>query len=718
MSDTIKLPPGFALDNGSDQGKPALSMSLPSGFVLDKQVELPQVSALESFGRGAVEGATFGFDDKLGMDKDRREASRKANPWTHFAGELVGGIAPVLATGGGAAALKGGTVIASKAGQYALRPFVAAEANSIGQAAAQGVKLGASYGAVSGAGHAEDGEMLGGAARGAVVGGALGGVLGPVAHKIGEKISIARAARQEMANADTASLSAIDRSLARDAITPATLRSQIEVPQYGKLTTDQITHAFELAKSGTDISEIAVRFGMSPRAISTAVERFANQNQTPLSIVDRARLTGVAGGENTSWTLRAGMSSPGRGRAVAAEDMTLRQMDQSGRLVDATDRIVAAGDPAARAAAMKTAEDAAYRQAFQTKQPFNLQPIVDGIDQQYAGRSTGIASNMLDVAKTFSEKTPGRPPTYSPFKDLNHFQEAKLDLDQRIAESMVMGRATPLTKRLMDFKTQVMNEVSATNPSWRAANDMFAENAAARRLFGDAQTNGFRITPESTAELTNITRQRKLMTARSATPEAKRSAAAQIEMYKDGLAEAIRAHVNNKSETGDHVSKLLTPAAKHIMESVLGPKDGQKLITVLEQEQAITRSYRGLGGSQTTPLREAIDELNGPSVLSSAWDMANPKALLNALIVKGASKISEARNNRMVPMLVEADPVKQLRLLRDLESMRAARTEGSNIGLSAVPSIDNAMIDQSRPVKRPNPVPALARRINSAAEVR
>jgi len=689
---TVEFPPGT--DTAT------IESVMRSSFGGPKAETKPQMGMMESLGRGISEGATFGFDDKLGMSKEARETSKKANPWTHFGGEIIGGIATAAVPQLAAARLAqvGGKAAGVVRGMLA--PLVAGETATVGQAAVQGAKLGASYGAISGAGHADDGNAAQGAVEGGILGGAFGGVLGPAAYKVGEKYQIAKAARNEMANADTASLSAIDRSLARDRIDPATLRAQIEVPQYGKLPTDKITELAERVGRGEALTDAAQAVGISEAAARKAVSAFEAQNATPLSIVDRARLTGVAGGENTSWTLRAGMASPGQGRAVAAENLTQRQMDQPHRIVSAVDDLVAAGDPAKRAKAMQDAERQAYGNAYAQEKPFDISPTIGGVEGQYAGRSTGIAKEMQDAAQLFSEKTPGRPPTFEPFKRLDHFQEAKLDLDQKIAQSMNMGRPTPLTKRLMDMKRQLMDEVSKTNPEWRKANDMFAENAAARRLFGDAETHGFRITPDTKREIATIEGLRKTLGARGATPEAKKAAKAQLEMYKDGLGEAVKAIALNKSETGDHVSKLLTPAGQQIITAALGKKDAAAFIKVLRQEEAITRSYRGLGGSQTTPLREAIDELNGPALLASGMDMLNPRALLNALITKGAAKLSEARNNRMVPMLTESDPLKQLGMLRDIETMRKARVTGGTSGVRYVPALSNAGQDQARPAPR------------------
>lgn len=695
MAITVTGPNGVRIDfpDGTDAATIQGVMAQATGG----KAPAPHMGMLESFGRGAVEGATFGFDDKLGMDKSKREASKQANPWTHFAGEIVGGLLPAVATGGAGAAVAGSRTIGGRVAQQALRPFVAAETASIPQAVVQGMKLGGSYGALSGAGHAEDGDMASGAAKGLAQGAIVGGMLAPIASKVGEKIAIARAAKTEMGNADTASIAAIDRALARDRIDPTILRGQIEVPKYGKLTTDDITKAATLASEGKSTAEIAQALGTTEGTVRGAVSRFEAQNATPLSVVDRARLTSPAGGENTSWTLRAGMASPGEGRAVAAETLTQRQMGQAGRISDSADRIVSAGDPEARMAAMKSAERMAYGNAYAKQQPFDISPTIAAVDTQFAGRQTEIAKTMQKAAELFSEKTPGRPPQFRPFDNLAHFQEAKLDLDHMIEQSMNMGRATPLTKRLMEFKTNIMNEVSRTNPDWRKANDLFAENAGARRLFRDVETTGFRITPDNKADLAAIAQAHKTAKARNVTPEAKAAAVAQIEMAKDGLAEAVKMFVANKGETADHVSKLLTPAAQQMFKTILGPKDGEAFIKALRAEEVITRTYRGLGGSQTTPLREAIDEMNGPALLASAWDMANPRKLIDALVAKGAAKLSEARNNRMVPMLVESDPIKQLGMLRSVETMRKARTTGGNRGMIAVPSASNAILDQGRP---------------------
>ena len=68
----------------------------------------PKVGLWDSFMTGNIEGASFG----VAGDREHREASRKANPWTHFMGEVTGSIAPMAAatllpTGAGQVAAAG-----------------------------------------------------------------------------------------------------------------------------------------------------------------------------------------------------------------------------------------------------------------------------------------------------------------------------------------------------------------------------------------------------------------------------------------------------------------------------------------------------------------------------------------------------------------------------------------------------------------------------------
>lgn len=129
----------------------------------------PGMGMLESFGRGALSGATLGGADEAaqmfgaspetveGLRSNEKRARTDA-PVSYYAGQALGGVAPFLIPGVGA--VRGATV-----GARALN------------AGLKGIGIGAASGALS----AEPGERLTGAAEGAALGGATAAVIPPLA---------------------------------------------------------------------------------------------------------------------------------------------------------------------------------------------------------------------------------------------------------------------------------------------------------------------------------------------------------------------------------------------------------------------------------------------------------------------------------------------------------------------------------------------------------
>jgi hypothetical protein len=151
-----------------------------SGYDPDEDLGLSEAPGkLESFGRGALQGQTFGFYDELtglvesaitdksyrqGRDESRA-ANRRAkdeNPWSYGIGEVGGGV--------GGAALTGGAGLAAKAGLTGVKAAAA---------------LGAAEGALAGVGSAEGGidDSIKSALIGGVTGGALAGAAGKIFGK-------------------------------------------------------------------------------------------------------------------------------------------------------------------------------------------------------------------------------------------------------------------------------------------------------------------------------------------------------------------------------------------------------------------------------------------------------------------------------------------------------------------------------------------------------
>lgn len=190
----------------------------PGGIDIDpNSIELPEAEhtgKLEAVARGGLQGVTFGTADEIGgalnalfsdrqsgegaMDHYRRErdkirtandAAQASHPWLYGAGEVVGGIAPALASGGASAAAEGAGA--------------AAEGVSALKAGWTAAKAGAGYGALSGLGTSKadltQGDNVPNALydtlKGAGFGAVTGGVLGTAGQAISNKLSGAADAR-------------------------------------------------------------------------------------------------------------------------------------------------------------------------------------------------------------------------------------------------------------------------------------------------------------------------------------------------------------------------------------------------------------------------------------------------------------------------------------------------------------------------------------------
>jgi voltage-gated potassium channel Kch len=433
------LPQGY---ERAPQAQPNLP-ALPPGY--ERPAAKPKPGMWESFGRGAVEGGTFGLDYKLGMDKERREESRATNPWTHFLGEIVGGAAPmaaaaVLPTGVGQAAAAGRAAqMAGRGLRLARSAFVPGEIGTTAQALGQGAKLGATYGAASGAGHAEvdpnasypeaaldrlTGAGLGGA-EGALFGTALGG-LGRGVYRFAQGVGthFSRAV-DENAPGGRGAIVAATKRLENDRVTPQQIMDNIraEFPDatqttpggpgapiarrfWGSATNrqpwtaeqvEEVVGQSMLGRSAADISTAlqppAGGIGPGQQAVQTLLDELAQRHLGPLNMVDRVSMIRTGSGENTQMGMRVAAATPGEATSVARESLLERQLGTNGRLHQALDRVVGTTDydgaAAAHNARMDTSAQRLYGLAEQHEQPFNLNPTLDAWRSRFAnGRGT------------------------------------------------------------------------------------------------------------------------------------------------------------------------------------------------------------------------------------------------------------------------------------------------------------------------------------------
>jgi hypothetical protein len=514
---------------------------------------------LESVMRGAAEGATFGFDDKLGMDKEAREASRKANPWAHFSGELLGGFAPmvaatVLPTGVGQAAAAGRAAqLAGKGLRLVRGAFVPGEIATTGQAALQGAKLGAVFGGLSGAGHADVqdddgmvdalGKRAAGLAKGATIGSVVGAPFGVAGHyayqgaaKVGQMLSNAKA---ETAGAGKGALVRATQKLEADNIQPQQVLDQIlaEFPSATNQAAGGMSRRFwgdsaarqawtqEMVldvvqgaaqnQTPADIgTALAAKYGpqfggKSPgqAAIKTLLGELEERHLGPLNLLDRATMVRPGSGQNTQWEMRAAAATPGEGRAIAAENLMDRQIGAQGRLGQAFDRIIGSADydgvAAKNAADLESAGARAYGQAYSMEQPFDLNPIFNRWTRQYERLRGPIPDAINAELRAMQVQSPSGNGAWLPPDNLEAFILARQGLFDAIQTAK---KDKPnLARRLTNLYDEMSKEVANTNPAWKAANDLWRDGKVAEDALEAGARMSMRLSGRSRENLAEFT---------------------------------------------------------------------------------------------------------------------------------------------------------------------------------------------------------------------
>lgn len=725
---------------------------------------------MESFLRGAAEGATFGFDDKLGLSKEAREASRKANPWLHFAGELAGGAIPMLAAAAlptgvsqGAAAGRAAQ-LAGRGAQLAKSALLPAEINTLKQAGVQGAKLGAVYGGLSGAGHAdvkpEDsyldaltkraGEGVLGGATGALIGAPLG-LLGHGIYRGGEYLGGLKSTAAAETDVGSGALTTALRNFERDRITPDTVIAAIrsEFPDdtaaagltkrfWGGLqnkqpiTADHVEEVVRRAMAGEDAAAISAALkqkmgGVGPGedAVQSLLDELAARHLGPLNLIDRAAMVRTGSGDNTQMSMRAAAATPGEQKGIARENLLERQLGAGARIHDALARGLGAQDFDAAMVQhekrLSAAADRMYDAARANEQPFDLNPVFAKWSAKFGNMRGAIPDTInswldamrstqpvLNQAGQLAKQPPGGIVNKAPPMDLQGFIYARQGL--RDARDAAIQRGEKgLARELTQLYGDLTDEVARTNPLWKEANDFFRDGAlgtdsgkagAAMALRLNSQSReglkDFTTAVQAERKTTSALREAKATLKRAeARQDAAAAAAARVEvdrltakldaaqaqqeLFKLGLLRAISdKYLINEGETHNLTKQLLKPGAQKILREVLGP-DGDMVINKLKAEAAMHRTYSSQFGSQTTPLREHIDEQNWAPNFEAAWSNLGFGKILQLAQEYAARSINTRRNTDLMKMYTETDPLKQLEYLKAMGQLQTSRQNVGNV---------------------------------------
>jgi hypothetical protein len=211
----------------------------------DRKEQAGDIDVDFGFFDSVLQGLTLGFSDEIGSaiaaggvsgpEYERQMAARKfaredfeeENPGMALTGEILGGLAPGLLTGGAGLALAGGKTALRQGGKMGLGRLIGTEA-----------AVGAGTGAVAGAGTADPGERGAGAGLGAGIGGTLGVALPAIGAGVKGAVGGARRGLGMMTRneAEEAAKRKLSGALARDQVTPQEIIEQIpEGPGFGPI---------------------------------------------------------------------------------------------------------------------------------------------------------------------------------------------------------------------------------------------------------------------------------------------------------------------------------------------------------------------------------------------------------------------------------------------------------------------------------------------------
>ncbi|WP_052489922.1 MULTISPECIES: hypothetical protein [Pseudomonas] len=250
-----------------------------------KKASLPEVGAFRAGLRGINDALTFGFADEISgglaatlepltgsgnPGKTWRErydqnvageraldaASRDQHPVANIGGGLVGGIVPMIATGG-TSALPG----LAKTATAAAAPTTA---QVIGRSAATGAAYGGMYGLGSGQGGLID--RLPSAVEGAALGGAVGGALPVVAVGAG-------AVKRALTSSETSANRQLQRALERDGISLDEWQRRVQSMR------ESNPAALPVDAGGENVAGLLERVANTPGAGRTKVIPALNERQ-------------------------------------------------------------------------------------------------------------------------------------------------------------------------------------------------------------------------------------------------------------------------------------------------------------------------------------------------------------------------------------------------------------------------------------------------------
>lgn len=568
----------------------------------------------EVFGK-IGQGLTFGFGDEIASaiqsalgsgdydtlqrrKKRQREAFERNQPTTALLSELGGG----LLTGG----LGAGKVLASQAFRNA--PRAARIAGISG--------LGAAEGGLYGAGTAEEGQRLQGAADSA----ATGAVFAPLASgaaNVGGRIF-------------------------------GTLANRLSQVLQSSPQTDSLKVIRKMAEDA----------GLNPDAVADEYKKLGPQG-TLADTSDVLRST-----------LRSTMNRPGNVKERASDFVEARNKDQRERLLQNLRASTDAPD-----LPFRDVEKNIVRKRFEESSPFYDEALQQGIEITPTLRPLLNNPNIFTAANNFL-KDEGLPPLKKPTaKELEQnprmtafdnltpqrryelLKETKEYLDDKINKTFLAGEKNR-SRRFKNQKNVLLGEMISQNPAYARANEIYADESSLKNAL-DLGKKSFD-TKYTFGELQDIV---KDMTQ------------GEREMFQLGLIERV-SKITNESVAKDK-SKIFRERGDYRDKLALALGDrADDFIDSLDVEEAFQRTRMAATGNSSTleqkkfddALSEAVDQgiikdaadLNPGTIISSVINILTPRdASPETVNLIGETLIKRGLTRQQVINILKGTPVRR-----------------------------------------------------------
>lgn len=547
----------------------------------------PEVSRLESAGRGAVQGLTFGFGDEIyggvkgaanylmgdgdfsqtyARERDAVRAANKqaqeANPGTYLAGEVGGS----LVVPGGLA--RTGVTKATGAAASKVLPAAVTESR-IGNAALQGAGYGAAYGAGTSEGKTA-GEVATDTATGAAIGGAFGAAVPPVVDAVS---AVGRA------------VTAPIRAVANPGGTAATKYAERVAQDFGASKT--------------------------PEAIQDAATRYAAR---AANYADDATMMNVdLAGENTRRLVRQANNMPNDAVQGFQTKLARRQVTAPNRLVDAVEETLAPGGNfyeavdrivERRSGQAKKLFEAAYDAPFNVKANDDLARFLT--ERDYVRK---LVQNTAENVKGMTGED------VMQMKPWEMLHRVRMQIDKEIGQ-LKRGQNTSGwdMNDLLGLKREFSTLLERSNPDLGKAIKAYADKSALKNALEEGMEDFAKLAPEELAKKVTGLRQ-SMFDDGSKSPFRDWGIGSEAEMYRMGAARALIDQIRKGNASNDRTKSVFGSPDMQLRLKAIFPdgKERGQFLKVVQAERLKNRTNaKVMGGSMTDQNLQNAGEVMAP----------------------------------------------------------------------------------------------------------